>query len=161
MLNFRSEAGSPHSWIAPSWRLWSTLSVTILLLAGLAAFRFHRNIPAAHPGSLLVAHFDNRTGEPTLDGTLEYAMQRELGNSGFLQVVPSERVDDVLRLMKKPVNTPLDEAMAREVCLRDGTIQELVTGQVEKLGSVYLLSATVVDPITGAILQSVSRKQTP
>ena len=113
---------------------------------------------AARPGSVLVAHFDNRTGEPALDGTLEYAMQRELGNSGFLQVVPSERVEDVLRLMKKPVNTPLDEAMAREVCLRDGTIQELVTGQVEKLGSVYLLSATVVDPITGAILQSVSEE---
>jgi hypothetical protein len=128
------------------------------LLAGLASFRFHHNIPAAHPGSVLVAHFDNRTGEPALDGTLEYAMQRELGNSGFLQVVPSERVDDVLRLMKKPVNTPLDEAMAREVCLRDGTIQELVIGQVEKLGSVYLLSATVVDPITGAILQSVSEE---
>jgi len=147
-----------HSGIASSWRLWSTLSVTVLLLAGLASFRFHRNIPAAHPASVLVAHFDNRTGEPALDGTLEYAMQRELGNSGFLQVVPSERVDDVLRLMKKPVNTPLDEAMAREVCLRDGTIQELVIGQVEKLGSVYLLSATIVDPITGAILQSVSEE---
>ena len=110
------------------------------------------------PGSVLVAHFENRTGEPALDGTLEYAMQRELGNSGFLQVVPSERVEDVLRLMKKPVNTPLDAAMAREVCLRDGTIQELVTGQVEKLGSVYLLSATIVDPNTGVILQSVSEE---
>ena len=65
-------------------------------------------------------------------------------------------MEDVLRLMKKPVNTPLDLAMAKEVCLRDGTIQELVTGKVEKLGSVYLLSANIVDPMTGAILQSVS-----
>ncbi len=102
--------------------------------------------------------FREQTGEPALDGTLEYAMQRELSNSGFLQVVPPQRVDDVLRLMKKPVNTPLDEAMAKEVCLRDGTIQELVTGEVEKLGSVYLLSATIVDPLTGTILQSVSEE---
>jgi DNA-binding winged helix-turn-helix (wHTH) protein/tetratricopeptide (TPR) repeat protein len=144
---------------APSWRLWSTLAVIVLSLAGIAAFRLHHSTPAAvRPRSVLVAHFENRTGEPALDGTLEYAMQRELGNSGLLQVFPSERVEDVLRLMKRPVNTPLDQAMAREVCLRDGTIQELVTGQVEKLGSVYVLSATIVDPMTGAILQSVSEE---
>ena len=147
-----------HSGTAFSWRPWATLAVIVLSLVGIAAFRFHHSTSALRPGSVLVAHFENRTGEPALDGTLEYAMQRELSNSGFLQVVPPERVDDVLRLMKKPVNTPLDEAMAREVCLRDGTIQELVTGQVEKLGSVYLLSATIVDPFTGTILQSVSEE---
>jgi len=141
-----------------SWKLWSTLAVIVLSLAGIAAFRFHHGTSALRTGSILVARFENRTGEPAFDGTLEYAMQRELSNSGFLQVVPSERVEDVLRLMKKPVNTPLDQAMAKEVCLRDGTIQELVTGQVEKMGSVYLLSATIVDPMTGAILQSVSEE---
>ena len=87
---------------------------------------------------------------------MEYALRRELGNSELLKVVPSERVEDALRLMKKAGNTPLDAATAREVCLRDGTIQELITGQVEKLGSVYLLSATIVDPDTGVILRSVS-----
>ena len=153
-----SELVPPRSGTALSWRLWSTLAVIVLSLAGIAAFRFHHSTSALRHGSVLVAHFENRTGEPALDGTLEYAMRRELGNSEFFQVVPSERVDDVLRLMKKPVNTHLDQAMAREVCLRDGTIQELVTGQVEKLGSVYLLSATIVDPITGAMLQSATEE---
>jgi DNA-binding winged helix-turn-helix (wHTH) protein/tetratricopeptide (TPR) repeat protein len=153
-----AELAPPHPGIWSSWRRWSTLSVIILLLAGLAAFRFRRNTPAARHGSILVAHFDNRTGEPALEGTLEYALRRELGNSEFLRVVPSERVQDALRLMKKPGNTPLDPAMAREVCLRDGTIQELITGEVAKLGSVYLLSATIVDPATGAILKSFSEE---
>lgn len=153
-----SELVPPRTGTALSWKLWSTLAVLVLSLAGIAAFRFRHNTSALRPGSVLVAHFENRTGDTALDGTLEYAMQRELSNSGFLQVVPSERVDDVLRLMKKPVNTPLEQAMAREVCLRDGTIQELVTGQVAKLGSVYVLSATIVDPRTGAILHSVSEE---
>jgi len=153
-----SELVPPRTGTGRSWKLWSTLAVIVLSLAGIAAYRFHHGTSALRTGSILVARFENRTGEPAFDGTLEYAMQRELSNSGFLQVVPSERVEDVLRLMKKPVNTPLDQAMAKEVCLRDGTIQELVTGQVEKLGSVYLLSATVLDPVTGAILQSVSEE---
>jgi len=139
-----------------SWRLWPIVAVIVLALAGIAAFRSQRNLPGLRPGSVLVAHFENRTGEPALDDTLEYALRRELGNSELLKVVPSERVEDALRLMKKGGNTPLDAATAREVCLRDGTIQELITGQVEKLGSVYLLSATIVDAATGVILRSVS-----
>jgi DNA-binding winged helix-turn-helix (wHTH) protein/tetratricopeptide (TPR) repeat protein len=148
----------PHSRTALPWMLRSTLAVIALSLAGIAAFRSHPNTAALRPGSVLVAHFENRTGEPALDGTLEYALRRELGNSELLKVVPSERVEDALRLMKKPGNTPLDWAMAREVCLRDGTVQELITGRVEKLGSVYLLSATIVVPTTGAILKSVSEE---
>ncbi|MGH9544922.1 MAG: winged helix-turn-helix domain-containing protein [Terriglobales bacterium] len=140
------------------WKLWSTTAVILFSLVAIAAFRLRTNSRVLPPGSVLVAHFENLTGEPALDDTLEYAMRRELSSSEFLKVVPSERVEDILRLMKKPGNSPLDAGLAREVCVRDGAIQELVTGQVEKLGPVYLLSASIVDPSNGAILQSVSQE---
>jgi len=50
---------------------------------------------------VLLAGFENRTGESLFDGTLQYALQRELGNSYFVNVVPRERAEDALRLMRK------------------------------------------------------------
>ena len=64
-------------------------------------------------------------------------------------------MEDALRFMKKAGNTPLDAATRVKLPARRDD-SELITGQVEKLGSVYLLSATIVDPDTGVILRSVS-----
>jgi TolB-like protein len=101
---------------------------------------------------VLVANFENRTGEKLFDGTLDYALGLELSNSRRVNVVTRERIGDALRLMKKPPDTPIDAAVAREVCLRDGQIRALVTGRVEKLGSRYVVSAELVDPKSDATL---------
>ncbi|HKT33609.1 MAG TPA: tetratricopeptide repeat protein [Nitrospira sp.] len=107
---------------------------------------------------VLIADFENRTGEAVLDGTLEYALERELSNSQFVNVVPHERIEDTLRLMKKPPDTKLDLDLGREVCLRDGGIRAFLTGRVEKLGSTYVLSAELVDPVHGATVASFSEE---
>ena len=73
--------------------------------------------------TVLVSRFENRTGEKLFDGTLDYALGLELASSRYVNVVPSERVREALRLMRKPQNTPLDATLAREVCLRDGGIR--------------------------------------
>jgi len=107
---------------------------------------------------VLIAAFENRTGEAIFDGTLEAALGRELSNSRFVNVVPPERVQDTLRLMRQPPDTLVDAAVGREICLRDGGIRALVTGRVEKLGTVYLLSAELLDPTEGVIAASLSEE---
>jgi len=107
---------------------------------------------------VLIARFENRTGEAIYDGPLEYALERELSNSQFANVVPRERIRDALALMKKPAETPVDAALGREVCLRDGGIAILLTGRIEKLDATYLLSTSVVDPQSGNLLASVSEE---
>ncbi len=101
---------------------------------------------------ILVAGFENRTGDSLFDGTLDYALGLELSNSRHVNVVPRERVADALRLMRKPPDSSIDAGLAREVCLRDGGIRALLTGRVEKLGSNYLLSVELVDPKQGSTL---------
>ncbi|HEY6930135.1 MAG TPA: hypothetical protein VJA66_10700 [Thermoanaerobaculia bacterium] len=98
---------------------------------------------------VLVAHFENRTGERLFDGTLDYALGRELSNSQRVTVVSRDRVNDALRLARKAPDTPIDRVVAREVCLRDGGIQALITGLVEKVGSKYLLSVELENPKDG------------
>jgi tetratricopeptide (TPR) repeat protein len=98
---------------------------------------------------VLITDFDNRTGEKLFDGTLEYALARELSNSRYVNVVPRERIGDALRLMRKPLETRVDALVGREVCLRDGEIRTLLTGRIEKLGTKYRLSIDLVDPKRG------------
>ncbi len=105
---------------------------------------------------VLVAAFENHAGEVLFDGTLEAALARELGNSRFVNVVPRERIQDTLRLMKKPLDTRVDSEVGREICLRDGGIRALLTGRVDKLGSAYLLSVELVDPTEGLTVASLS-----
>jgi tetratricopeptide (TPR) repeat protein len=98
---------------------------------------------------VLLTSFENRTGEPIFDGTLENALTRELGNSRHVNVVSPERVGDALRLMRRPLDTRVDAALGREICLRDGEIRALLTGRIEKLGSKYLFSVEMVEPKQG------------
>ena len=105
---------------------------------------------------VLIAAFDNHAGEALFEGTLEAALARELSNSRFVNVVPRERIQDTLRLMKKPFDTRVDGEVGREICLRDGGIRALLTGRVDKLGSAYLLSVGLVDPTQGLTVASLS-----
>jgi DNA-binding winged helix-turn-helix (wHTH) protein len=103
---------------------------------------------------VLVAAFENRTGESILDGTLEFALERELSNSPFVSVVPRDRVDDALALMKKPPRTTVDLSIARDVSLRDGAIKAIVSGRIERIGGRYAMTEQIVEPVSGEIIIS-------
>jgi tetratricopeptide (TPR) repeat protein len=107
---------------------------------------------------VLITSFENRTGEPLFDGTIEYAIDRELSNSQFVNVAPPERIGDALQLMKKPPDTKVDVALGREVCLRDGAIRALLAGRAEKLGSTYVLSISLIDPATNQVAASADEE---
>ena len=48
--------------------------------------------------------------------------------------------------------------LGREICLRDGSIRALVAGQIEKLGTTYVLSVQIVDPAEGVKVASLSEQ---
>ena len=141
-----------------------TSGSVLLLLAGLIIWVVPDSSPNA--GGLnfqqrdwvLIADFENRTGETVFDGVLEYALEGEISNSQFVNVVPRERIEDTLRLMRKPLDTLIDRTLGREICLRDGGIKALLTGRVEKLDSTYLLSVQLVDPSQGQTLASAGEE---
>jgi tetratricopeptide (TPR) repeat protein len=103
---------------------------------------------------MLVAAFENLTGEEGLDRTVEQAFEREVGHSQVFRTVQRDRIDDALRLMRKPAGTRLDAATAREVSLRDGRIRAVLTGRIVKIGRRYELTSEILDPVEGAIRAS-------
>ena len=90
----------------------------------------------------MIAGFDNLTGEALLDGTLEFALERELGSSKLIQPVSRVRLEDALRLMRKPPDSRIDLVLGKEICVRDGQIRALVSGKIDKSATGY--SATMV-----------------
>lgn len=107
---------------------------------------------------VLIADFENRTGEAFPDGSLEFALEQELLRSAFVNVAPRARIDHVLRLMRRPPETKIDPALGREVALRDGAIRAILGGRIEKDESGYRLTVRVVDPESGATLSNPSAR---
>jgi DNA-binding winged helix-turn-helix (wHTH) protein/tetratricopeptide (TPR) repeat protein len=140
----------------------SAVAACVLVVAAFGGWRFLRSPKRVlNFGSrdwVLIANFENRTGNSLLDGSLEYALERELSNSQFVNVVPRERVGDVLRLMRKPLDAKIDAALGREICLRDGSIRALLIGRIEKLGTTYVLSEEIVNPTNGVAVASLSEE---
>lgn len=139
------------------WVAMGAAAMAASLLAFGAVRWWPRSRLAAPPANwVLIRPFENRTGDVTLDGAIDYALERELVNSGSVAVVPRDRIDDALRLMQRLTGTPLDAELAREVCLRDGGITALISGRIERIGTRLAVTAEILNPVTGALLGSPS-----
>jgi len=99
------------------------------------------------PVSVLVADFDNRTGDPMFDGVLERATSIVLEDASFIN--PYKR-QAALRSAEaiRPGASVLDEELARLVAQRDG-VNIVVSGSIERSGKGYQLRTTVLDPVSG------------
>src|SRR5262249_373044 len=126
---------SKYIWIA------AASAAAILIVAGLS-FRFRR--PRLSPGltaqdSILLADFENTTGEPVLDDTLKEGTAVSLGQSPFLNLVSNDRVRETLRFMGRSPDERVGLSLAREICQRAGA-KALVSGAVSRLGTAYVIA---------------------
>lgn len=105
------------------------------------------------PLSVLIADFDNRTGDPLFDGTLEQALQIGIESAPY---VAGYRRDSALRLAKTldEEASRLDEATARLVAVREG-IKLVMAGTIEEQGGAYSLYVRAIDPKAGEAVATV------
>ncbi len=104
--------------------------------------------PTGRP-RVLVADFENHSGQELFDDTLQHAVSSALSESGAVHVVSRLSIGDVLAQMKLPQDTVVDTALAREISLRDGEIAAVVSGRVERLESSYRITASLFGPADG------------
>src|SRR5258705_10977706 len=83
--------------------------------------------------TLVLADFDNATGDAVFDGTLKVALAVSLEQSPFLRVFPDERARETLRLMERSPDERITRAVAREIARRE-QLKALLTGSIPKLG---------------------------
>ncbi|MCP4658366.1 MAG: protein kinase [bacterium] len=97
---------------------------------------------------MVIATFENLTGEPILDDSLDFAFRSDLEWSRHANVLSETQVQDALIRMERDPDTRVDRLLGREICQREGA-KALVIGSVEKADMIYVLHAEVIDAHTG------------
>jgi serine/threonine protein kinase/tetratricopeptide (TPR) repeat protein len=134
----------------------TTAGIVFLVLSGVTVWSLtHRgSVPGAEPtdkDTLVLADFDNTTGDPVFDGALRRVLAGELGKSPDLTVLSDARVNETLRLMVRNPDTKLTPDVASEICER--TISAaVVEGSITLLGNQYVLSLRARNCRTGDVL---------
>ncbi len=126
-------------------------AVVVWLAYGRPVFSFNER------DSVLIADFDNQTGDSRFDHALETAFTVSMAQSRHVNIFPHVRLPEVLALMGKPPQERITPALGREICQREN-IRGLITVGITRVGSVYALSAQLIDPQTGETVRSYMQR---
>jgi tetratricopeptide (TPR) repeat protein len=153
-LNRRSETRRiSRQWLAA---LTAVMAVTVAAGAWFVSHAEPRPLPFAARDWLLITRFENRTSDPLLDGTVHRALERELFDSPYVNVVAQQRQIDALLLIGRPTDTAVDVSIGREMATRDSKIRLLLGGRVATTNPGYRLEADIIAPSDGAVMRTVT-----
>jgi serine/threonine protein kinase/tetratricopeptide (TPR) repeat protein len=141
---------------------WKVLaSVAIVFVVGLIAvglyLRWRPEANTTKPAqltekdSVVLADFDNKTGDPVFDDALKQALAVQLAQSPFLNVLSDRRVAETLRLMGRSQNDRITRDVAQELCLRTGS-KAFLLGSISNLGGQYVVGVDAINCSNGDTL---------
>jgi tetratricopeptide (TPR) repeat protein/predicted Ser/Thr protein kinase len=150
-----SASSSRRPMAPPRRRSWWFAAAAIALVATLGAFAIWRWSSALQMSQralafkardwIVIADFENLTGDKVFDRSLRAASDVGIAQSRFVNVFPQGRVQDTLRRMQKPAADRLDETLAAEVAVREG-IKAVLVGSIAQVGDVYSITMRLIDP---------------
>jgi tetratricopeptide (TPR) repeat protein len=97
---------------------------------------------------IIITDFKSPATDSTLGLTITEALRADLAQSSALRVVPRLSVNETLRLMQRPVTTPVSFDVAREIATRDG-IKAVLDGNIVALGGRYVVSTRLLAAQSG------------
>jgi len=101
--------------------------------------------------SIVIADFENKTGDPVFDETLKQGLSIHLEQSPFLSLVSSDKVNETLKLMRRSAGGQLTAEIAREVCQRTDN-DAMLAGSIAAMGSRYVIGLKAVNCDSGDVL---------
>jgi DNA-binding winged helix-turn-helix (wHTH) protein/tetratricopeptide (TPR) repeat protein len=125
----------------------NAFAIAVLLLAcGVGAFLYShsRRKALSETDTVVLADFDNFTGDPVFDSALRQGTEVQLQQSPFLSLVTDARIQQILQMMGQPADARLTPAIAREVCTRNGSTA-ILEGSIAPIGSQYVLGVRATD----------------
>ena len=122
----------------------------VLIAAGFY-YRSHQTKTLTDKDTIILADFDNKTGDPVFDDTLKQGLSVQLQQSPFLELISDRRTNETLKLMGRSAGERLTPEITREVCVRTGS-KAMVAGSISSLGSQYVIGLKAVNCDTGEIL---------
>ena len=134
-------------------RVWMAGAAVLVFGVAAAAYTLlaGRSRPIDTPARIVLADFENETGDPAFDHTVAQALAVDLQQSPVVQIVSDHEVRRTLALMRQPTDRPLTITMAHDVCRRaDGFA--VLGGTLSLVGSEYVIGLEALDCRTGEVL---------
>jgi class 3 adenylate cyclase/tetratricopeptide (TPR) repeat protein len=100
---------------------------------------------------IILADFANKTGESVFDSTLTPAITIQLQQSPILNLVSHQHLRQSMKYLGKPADDPITPDLARQIGQREG-IKAYLSGEVDKLGSSYVVTLNAQSTATGDTL---------
>jgi tetratricopeptide (TPR) repeat protein len=130
---------------------WALLAVLIVLAASAAGYfylRMRQPRRFTEQDTIVLADFNNTTGNAVFDDTLKQGLVVQLGQSPFLNVLSEQKVRDTLKLMGRSPTERLTPEVTRDLCQRVES-KAYLSGSVASLGTQYVIALSLVNCETG------------
>ena len=139
-----------------TWRIGAAAALVVASLVG-ATYWLARGpgVPVVHePVSVLIADFQNKTGDATFDKALEPMMKLALEGAGFISAYDRAGIRRTLGV--RPPDK-LDERAAQEIAVKQG-LGVVLSGSVDRQGSRYGVSVKATQAVTGNVIASATER---
>ena len=151
LKKFKRKPGSRKKWIVAA--------VVVASLGGAAALYSASGVEFDQRDWILIADFENQTGDSIFDESLNTALTVGLQQSQHVNVFPETRVAETLQRMGRQDVDAIDQAVGLEVAIREN-LRVLVVPRIGRVDSVFDITTRIVDPATGEDLKSRSVRAT-
>jgi tetratricopeptide (TPR) repeat protein/predicted Ser/Thr protein kinase len=143
----------PMAMLAPSktgkWIAIAVGAAALLAAGAYGGYRLlNRTAKPVAPMTVLIADFNNHTGDAVFSGTLESTLKLALEGAPFINAYDRTRMRD---LGLKALSGPLDDAKAQEIATAQG-LNVVVSGSLDRRGADYQLSLRAVQTVSGKVV---------
>jgi len=147
------------------YRRWPIIAAGVVTMALLVVFilQFMRPRGASKPAtgpasiSILIADFENKTGDPAFDGSLEPALRISLEGAPFISVYQSAKARGIATQIDPDSQGRLKPQIAQSVAHREA-INIVVNGVIESSGDGYTIKMWAVDVVTSKSISEPLKK---
>lgn len=137
------------------WKTPAAIGAAVVLLGAAVGGGLWYHAQQSHrltdKDTVVVADFENSTGDAVFDSTLKTALTVALDQSPFVNVMSDAQVQATLKLMTLSADAKLTPDVARELCERAGA-RAYIGGSIASLGNEYVIGLKAVNCVTGNAL---------
>jgi DNA-binding winged helix-turn-helix (wHTH) protein/tetratricopeptide (TPR) repeat protein len=138
-------------WHRRGTRVVAAVVVFAAAIAGTVYWRTRRAPKLTERDTIVLADFDNQTGDAVFDDTLKQALSAQLSQSPFVNVLPNRQVRSALNEINRSTNELLTADLARQVCQHAGS-KAVLAGSIGSFGKEYILELKAADCSSRQIL---------
>lgn len=147
-----TEAGRPGT---PFFKRWPVLAIAFVVIAAgaIGGYLYFRKPPALQltdKDEIILADFDNKTGDPVFDSTLKEALAIQLEQSPLILLVGDAQLHDSLQYLGQPKDQRITPELAQQLGQRLA-VKAYLAGSIEPLGTSYVISINAVNCATGDV----------